>query len=845
MPEQKWTPTVCWGCIEGWCAVRVHVIDGVAVNIEGDTAGPAFDTLSKNQGKVCPKVFGLIQKLYNPHRIRGPLKRTNPQKGRGVNPEWVEISWDEALDIVAERLKEVRSKNTMQLFRLAGTQQARGMMGTWDMFFQAYGPTFRMLGGASIRCDMAEHVFGNIIHGGFHCEPDLTHCNYLMLLSENPSASGGAPANSQFIDARTRGMKTVVVDPVFSLTAAKADEWLPIRPGTDSAFLLAVINVIVNEMGTCDWEFLKEMTAAPYLVDGQGHFHRDGVANKPLIWDRADNRAKTFDDSSIKDPALEGAYSVGGLELRPAFQKLKEHVCQYSPEWAARVTDIPADTIRRIAREWVENARIGSTIELDGLTLPYRPVATKMGRAITGSMHGYQTVLANHILAAIVGALEVPGGHCGGRWKPVESNHGIVPGPDGMPAVEKYGFIWPPVSFDGRETLLPYSKYHGHLSHLAFLNMADPSKGFHMPLPEVFFHYRCNPLLSIGESAPIEKGLEHVPFTVSVGYVLDEMSDYADIILPEHTELERFEMMPEVRRSAAARRFRGTLLRQPVVKPLYDTRDISDILTELADRIGFLAEYNDAINKILGLAVPDRLAPDKKYAWVDIVDRQCKSHTGGAHDLKWFQENGGYFKPVSAGEHYDVYLGMKEKKLRYQLPYLEDVKRTGEDLAQNLSRVGVDWWPTAEYVALPVYVPPIFEKQGTDFDFYVTTSKSMQFSWGANVDIPWLIELGRQVDGHDYIVMNAGAAALRGIKAGDEVWVESEVGKVKGRVRLAQGIRPDTIAIAGQFGHWAMPVARDSGRTSQTPLLPIRYDWTDTLVGCMQGQVVKARVYKD
>ena len=78
--------------------IRAHVVDGVVVDLEGNLEGEGFDTLTSNIGHVCPKAFGVIQKLYNPHRIKNPLKRTNPKKGPGIDPKWMEISWKEALD---------------------------------------------------------------------------------------------------------------------------------------------------------------------------------------------------------------------------------------------------------------------------------------------------------------------------------------------------------------------------------------------------------------------------------------------------------------------------------------------------------------------------------------------------------------------------------------------------------------------------------------------------------------------------------------------------------------------------------------------------------------------------
>jgi len=115
---------------------------------------------------------------------------------------------------------------------------------------------------------------------------------------------------------------------------------------------------------------------------------------------------------------------------------------------------------------------------------------------------------------------------------------------------------------------------------------------------------------------------------------------------------------------------------------------------------------------------------------------------------------------------------------------------------------------------------------------------------GMNVDNPWLIELGKQDLNQQGIVMNKETAKARGIKEGDEVWVESQVGKVKGTVKLIEGIRPDTILMAGQFGQWSTPVAKDTGRVSEVLLTPIKASWTDHVTGCMQGNTVKAKIYK-
>ena len=114
--EDLWISTLCESqCADAPCLLKVHRMNGVAMNIEPNTEREDFEILTKNQGRLCPKPYGLLQKLYNPHRIKGPLKRTNPQKGRGVDPKWVSISWDEALDLIAEKLKKIREKDTKRL----------------------------------------------------------------------------------------------------------------------------------------------------------------------------------------------------------------------------------------------------------------------------------------------------------------------------------------------------------------------------------------------------------------------------------------------------------------------------------------------------------------------------------------------------------------------------------------------------------------------------------------------------------------------------------------------------------------------------------------------------------
>ena len=870
--EDIWIPSICAGqCVDEGCSLKVHRVNGIAVGIEPNNERGDNVKLYKGEGTLCPKPYMLLQKVYNPHRIKGPLKRTNLEKGVGVDPKWVEISWDEALNTIAEKLKKIRAEDTIKLAEARGTP-ALGYE-AWYAFLRAFGPTQILWGGRSTHCRQAQHSFGDRIHGGAQCVPDLDYCNYLLNFGANPAAAGGAAENPLFAKARDRGMKIIAIDPILSPSAAKASEWLPIKPNTDCAFILAMLYIILHELNIYDISFIKERTNSPYLVGPDGYWLRDKATGKVLVWDPIDNKTKTYDDDSIKDFALEGVFETEGVQCKPAFQLLKDHIKQYTPEWAASVTDIAADKIRRITKEFVDNAKIGSTITIEGVTLPYRPAATHVGRGITGQIHSYQTTLADHILATLMGSIEVPGGHMGGSDHAIGKRKdgnlwaagnfmdtGVIAGEDGMQETYHRAFQWPPLSYSGWETLIPFMDDYPYpqppyrnpaeslysMDQLDWRNLVDPPKGLPVPpLPEVWMRHRCNPILAIGEPKYAIEVLKKIPFTVSISYTMDEVTDFADIILPDKLELERYAMSLSIR-PAAQKKYFMMALQQPSIKPLYNTMDINDILTELADRAGFLDEFNKEMNKVVGFSDSDtnKLQPGKKYSWEEVVDKKCKFYTNGAYDLEWFKKNAALARPASTDEAYDINLGMKAKKLRYPVPYMEVVKRIGNELNRNLSEHGIDWWPTDEYTALPIYFPPILEEAPPEYDFYVVNCRVASLSWGANVGLPWVNEISGQLKGVGDALMNAKTAKKRGIRDGDEIWIESPAGKVRQTVKLCQGIRPDCLLISGQFGQWAMPVAKETGRATVSTLVSINNDWTDKMTGNQQSIAVKAKVYK-
>src|SRR5574341_2521933 len=341
--EDVWIPTACDMCYNG-CTIRVHRVNGVAVKVEGIPEAPP------NYGKVCAKGNAGLMNLYNPHRITSPLVRANPRQGIGVGPKWRQISWDEAMELLVEKLRAVRLKDPRSLVAATFDRCSYFLL---RAFMAAFGSPNATNTSAGFFCGNGVHPVAYTITGSNDVHPDLGHCNYLMIFGSSHGFVAQQNAMGlarEMAEARMRGMKLVVVDPVCSHAASKADEWIPIRPGTDTAFALSLMNVLVNELGRYDVDYLKQYTNSTYLVRPDGHYLRDPKDGAPMVWDAGNGRAGALDAVEPKDAALEGSFQLEGVKATTAFQLFKYHLRYYTPERALEITTIPAETIRRVAK---------------------------------------------------------------------------------------------------------------------------------------------------------------------------------------------------------------------------------------------------------------------------------------------------------------------------------------------------------------------------------------------------------------------------------------------------------------------------------------------------------------
>ena len=885
--RERSVSTYCYQCVAGPDLLKVRIEDGVATEV-----APNFDAAEVHPagGKICVKAFGLVQKLYNPNRVLQPMKRTNPRKGRTEDPRFVPISWDQALDLVAEKLNALRGRGLIDdsgYPRLAASFGGGGTptayMGTLPAFLAAWGPIDMSFGsGQGVKCYHSEHLYGEFWHRAFTVSPDTPLCEYLVSFGANVEASGGVCGVKRHADARKRGMKRVQVEPHLSVTGACSAEWIPIKPKTDAAFLFAMIHVLLHEhrQDRLDVSFLKNHTSSPYLVGPNGFFLRDPQTRKPLVMDAASSRALPFDTAGI-DPALMGTFTVDGVEVgpdhdltihhavvaRPSFAHLVEHVNDYSPEWAATICDVEAETIRRVANEFLEHARIGETIEIEGETLPLRPVAISLGKTVNNGWGGYECCWARTLLACLVGALEVPGGTLGttvrlnrpadNRWSSVK------PGPDGfmeypMNPTGKNEWISRSLARSAYRTLVPLvanSPWSPALgpTHLAWMMQTEnfPNLPPAAP-PDVWFVYRTNPAISFWDTEAVGAAIAQFPFTVCFAYTRDETNHFADVLLPDCTDLEGLQLL-RIGGTKYVEQFwdtQGFALRDPAAPPQGEAKDFTWIATELARRTGLLEAYNGAINrgaagvKLAGANYDFSLDVANVHDVETIWDAACRAAsaelTGGAESqgIDWFRLHGFRVKPFSRLQWY-LYPKLVSAGLRFEQPFQERLSRIGKELARRLHEQGITWWDRQleEYEPLPHWrdlaglwegaLERHFDVRIEDYPFWLLTARSMQYSWGGNVGIQLIKEVADNVAGHGSVVINHAAAEKLGIDDGDLVEVRSPLNRTEGRAMLCEGIRPDTLLMIGQFDHWATPFAKEFVAPSMNALMPMLLDLTD------------------
>jgi anaerobic selenocysteine-containing dehydrogenase len=783
--------------------------DDIVVRVEGNPSSPP------NYGSLCPRGNAQIMGLYNPYRVKVPLVRTNPEKGLDVDPGWKEVTWDEALSLVAEKLRQVRGKDPRGLLVYEGFGDRETIFRS--PFAAAFG-TPNLVGSHGPLCTI--HYASNLVHGAMpEAIAEMEHCEYLVSLGRSLGPNFATTgATRRFAQAMARGMKLVVVDPRCSIEASKG-EWIPIRPGSDLAFLLAFAHVMMHEDLRLDEWFLKNRTNAPYLVGPDGNYFREPSSGKPMMWDSSEGCAKTF-DSSFADIALEGTFDLEGIPCHPGFDLIKKEYARYTPEWAEAICTVPAATVRRIAGEFVEHARIGSTIRIDDFTFPFRPASINTHRGVNNHRGGTYADLVGKLVNMMVGNIEVPGGCVG------DSQRGALLSPDKDGVVtpqyeaRPHPFKFPPDCIDLHEF---YPNRHTS-PHLAAKAILDPGT-YHIDyVIDVLVNIGSNLIRKNAQPAFHEEVFRKVPFVVSFSYHFDEPTIMADVVLPVHSSMERSSCAVFVPpHQATGREITGinmAYLREPV-PPVFNTRHVDDILTDLAERIGILygeGGLYDRLNRFEDKILRDdgfRLAGtehalevDRKHALEDIYDRQLKSwRHGDGRGLEDLKKTGFFLHPAPR-KHWYTYYFFPGNKTRHPF-YFEHLKKTGDTLRANLRKYGIGFPGVAnedrvfeQYHAIPFWIENSEIQAPSEYDLWAINWKTPYYAHdpdnvGGN---PWLVELSREDPFDAGVLINSGTALQKGLKDGDIVEIESRYGRTTGAVKTTELIHPDAVGIPGSHG---------------------------------------------
>jgi anaerobic selenocysteine-containing dehydrogenase len=792
----------CAGCQQGDCQTIYRMVNGVVVEVEGDPGSPI------SKGMLCARGKAAIMNLYNPYRVKTPLKRTNPEKGINVDPKWMEISWDEALNTCAEKLRACREKDPRGLIvnESFGSKETR-----LRTPFQRSSGTPNMVGSHGPTCSV--HYASNIVQGGGPVStPDLTYTDYHITQGRTCGPNFSVPpASRRLITALERGMKFIDIDPRNSEEGSKG-EWVPIRPGMDLAFNLAMANVMMNEIGKIDEWFLKIRTNAPYLIQKDRNYVRDPETNKPLMWNLETNQAVPFDDPDTDNLALEGEYTVNGIVCHPAYHLIKNEFKQYTPEWQEQFTTVPAAKVREIANDFVNAARIGSTIELEGTILPYRPVSFNNERGTADHKGGTYADLVTKIINMLVGAIEVPGSCLSNTAR---GPRALEPMEDGTvtPRGEAAGVPWvfPPDHVDMSE-FYPNKHTGPHLTVKAIL---DPKTYYLSYDIDVWFGCGGNSIDSCGGSEQFIEAYKKIPFVFIMAYHFDAPTMLADIVLPEHSYMERlFVRTPSRPHQNISDEVNGLqmLFARDPVPTLYNTMHCDDIYIELADRAGFLKGPGgllETYNKNLDL--------NRKYTMEELYEIYVQEYDPNL-TLDELKKKGNVQKWVDKKLGYN-YIYWPDNTTRHPF-YFIHLKEVADTLKANLAKDGVRipgwedqddfffWWDP-----IPHWKPNTNTYPDGDLDMFAINWKTPFYANGVGAphDNVWLEDIIRHsAPYHAKIWINTKTAAAKGIKDGDMIVVENRAGKTQGEALLTEMIHPEVVGFPGMRG---------SGTLLQNPMM--------------------------
>lgn len=783
-PEGKWMASTCQGCTT-WCPIEIYVQEGRAVKVRGNQLSKA------NAGYVCPRGHLLIQQTYDPDRIKVPMKRTNPQKGRGIDPKFVPISWDEAMDTIADKIMELRKNNETHKYMLMRGRYSDHNTILYDNLTKMIGSP-NNISHSSI-CAEVEKM-GSFYTEGFwgYRDYDLDKMKYMIAWACDPISSNRQVPNAITKFNRLLDEGTVVaIDPRMSNTAAKAHHWLPIKPSEDGALASAMAHVILTQ-GLWSKEFCGD------FKDGKNLF----------------KAGATIDEAAFTEKHTNGLVKWWNLALKDA-----------TPAWAAKLTEIDAKKITEIATGFAKAA--------PNCAIWYGP---------NMQPRGTYAVMAIHALNGLVGATDSEGGLNAGMGAPSSSYPKFDAFQDDIAKagvknkkIDQRGYLKFPAMASGRPGtgVVTNNVPNGILAK-------DPYD------IKVAIGYFCNFNFSGTEGARWDKAFAQVPFFVHFVPMVSEMSMFADIVLP--SSLHHSEEWAVVR--SKANLYGHISIQQPLAKKVFDSKSAeTEFVWLLAQKLeakgypnimNWLKTYKDPeTGKVPTSPEEFALIATKvrsKKAWDPAENKDFK----GDRPTGWadFVEKGIVNSPrYTFRQKWEKGFPTVTKKFEF---YSETMKKAlTEHATKNKTTVdgvleATNYTARGELAFVPHYEPPVRHGDKKQYPFDLLDMKSRLNREGRSANLPWYMEFKKvdpgDVSWDDVIQINPADAKKLGIKDGDMVKVTSTIGSLKVKARLWEGIKPGTVAKCFGQGHWAYGrvASKEFGKTARganfNEIMPDDYD---------------------
>ena len=756
--DTKQIPGMCQLC-STVCGIMGHVKDGRLIKIEGNPNDP------NSRGRVCARGQAGLNHLYHPERLLYPLKRVGA-RGEG---KWKRVSWDEALDEIAVKLKAVRDSGHPENFAFhQGRQRSKDAL---KRFLNAYG-TKTQLSHRSLCSGNRRAANLTFLWESDWDLNDVEHSKYILNFGSNAfeAHQGHIPFANRIQNGRFKnGAKMVTFDVRLSNTAGNSDEWFAPFPGSDGAVAMAMAHAILAA-DKHDADFINNWTTV-------------------------------------------------------SVDELKSHLKENTPEWAEKVSGIPAADIRRIALEFADAA----------------PQATTMcNRGSSAHLNGFYNDRAIQMLNAIVGSVGKKGGWC---WSPWGGLDPVVKTPDMPPAAKNWNVLEDPPEFP-----LANVWRRMKVGEIIYLYLMQGRAKL-----DAYMTYNLDSPLTWPEESLTKEVMcneELIKFHVSINPFYNETAHYADIVLPWTTYLERWDL--DARGSYNLRPYVG--IRTPMVEPLGESKDVRWIFPEIAKRIGggmeewykeSEREYMEAWasnvpeNPETGKGGLDRLL--EEGAWEDTTREPFYEpflQSVSEEDLKGSvtdPETGVVTKDglgIGVEINGKVVRGFKTPSRKFEIrsAFVKDTglnKDTSEMIKlSSMTKTKVRPEQHKPYDVpieeLPIFMQPIEHKELADNELIMTSFKWNVHNHGRTMNLKWLAEIVHS----NPAWLNPATAEKLGLKDGD--WIEltgyfskmleksnpnlthgerGEDGRfVAGQMRVPivtmPGIHPGAIAMSNSCGHW-------------------------------------------